>query len=355
MKKTIIAIAAACVALAACNKEQTPAQNLNREEGVISLNISCDESMTKALESYGTINANKDLRPYESAINNVQVFVFGEEDGKIQFYKHFGNSTNDQISTTAGKKLVWVVVNHPDLSSIATESELKETTVTLANNSKTESEGFIMVGNGKCTVENGKTAACSVSVSRLVSRVVLCKVENRCPKAYNEISVNRVYLTNVVGNQRLGGDAAPSVWYNICGRANSDSKSIIDGASYKAHDEALTYIAPNSKIAVDGSDATPRYFYSYPNLSKVVSTGFTSVSDDGLQSKLVIEATVNGQVCYYPILLSNMLERNTTYSVGVTITGPGSSDPDMKVEKGIIDVTVEPQPWAGDATYNEVI
>lgn len=354
MKKSLFAIAAACVALAACNKEQNPARNFNQEEGRISLSITCEDSMTKALPTYSTITAQKDVQPYEGTVNNVQVFVFGT-DGKIQFYKHFGNSTNDVISTTAGNKNVWVVVNHPDLSSIATEDELKTKAVSLDNNSKTDSKGFLMTGFASCEVLSGETVSCSVPVSRLVSRVVLCKVENCCPKAYGDITVNRVYLTNVVGNQQLDGGANPSAWCNVGGRANSDPQSIINGSSYQAQYETLTYFAPAPAspltIATNASDVVPRYFYSYPNPSAVTS----DVLEDGLQSKLVIEATVNGTVCYYPILLSNKLERNTTYSVGVTITGPGSDDPNKLVKKGIIGVTVVPEPWAGEAIYNEVI
>ena len=59
---------------------------------------------------------------------------------------------------------------------------------------------------------------------------------------------------------------------------------------------------------------------------------------------------------YYPVVLDNaVLERNKTYTVGLTITGPGSSDPDKPVDKGSIAVTISVSGWTAGATYDETI
>ena len=64
---------------------------------------------------------------------------------------------------------------------------------------------------------------------------------------------------------------------------------------------------------------------------------------------------MDGKVQYYPVVLSSALARNTTYTVGLTITGPGSDDPDKPVTKGSIAVTVTVDGWAAGAVYDETI
>ena len=138
MKKTIIAMAAACAALAACNKEQTLAPVTPSEEGTgqITFTVAGDEpAETRAVTAYTT------AQTYESQVNKVQVFVFGS-DGAINFYQNLGTATSGSISTTAGTKTVWAVVNGPDLSTIGTLSALQATAVDLSANSATASTGF---------------------------------------------------------------------------------------------------------------------------------------------------------------------------------------------------------------------
>ena len=112
MKKTIIAMAAACAALAACSKEPISSAIVTpSEEGVgqITFTVAGDEpAETRAVTAYTT------AQTYESQVNKVQVFVFGS-DGAINFYQNLGTSTSGSISTTAGTKTVWAVVNGPDL------------------------------------------------------------------------------------------------------------------------------------------------------------------------------------------------------------------------------------------------
>ena len=82
MKKTIIAMAAACAALAACSKEPISSAIVTpSEEGVgrISFTVAGDEpAETRAVTAYTA------AQTYESQVNKVQVFVFGS-DGAINF------------------------------------------------------------------------------------------------------------------------------------------------------------------------------------------------------------------------------------------------------------------------------
>ena len=138
MKKRIFMIAAACAALAACSKEPVGSAIVSQEEGSIVFTVAGeDPAATKAVSAYTT------AQTYESQVNKVQLFVFGS-DGAINFYQNLGTSTSGSISTTAGTKTVWAVVNGPDLSTIGTLSALQATAVDLSANSTTASTGFVM-------------------------------------------------------------------------------------------------------------------------------------------------------------------------------------------------------------------
>ena len=357
MKKTIIAMAAACAALAACSKEPVSSAIVSpSEEGVgqISFTVAGDEpAETRAVTAYTT------AQTYESQVNKVQVFVFGS-DGAINFYQNLGTSTSGSISTTAGTKTVWAVVNGPDLSTIGTLSALQATAVDLSANSTTASTGFVMAGSSTVSVTNGGTASCAITVSRLVSRVALSTVVNKLPQSYGAITIDRVFLCNVVGNQNLAGNAAASTWYNKNGRADESTRNaahIIDGSTYKASCETLTYKGVSQSVANGAAHtpSTPYLFYSFPNSSTAAPSGFQSTFA-AQRSVLTVVATISGKTYYYPVVLDNAtLERNKSYTVGLTITGLGSEDPNKPVEKGSLSASITVSGWTAGANYDETI
>lgn len=356
MKTKFISILAACAALAACNKEPvsvTP--NVEPEgEGIIAFSIDAEQApMTKAVTAYTT------AQTYESQVNKVQVFVFGA-DGAINFYQDLGNKTSGTISTTAGAKTVWAVVNGPDLSSIGSLSALQATAVDLAANSTTAATGFVMAGNASVTVSAGSSANCGITVSRLVSRVALAGIVNKLPASYGAITIDRVFLCNVVGNQNIAGNAAVTTWYNKDGRADEATRNashIIDGSTYKASCETLTYKSVGQSIANGSSHTpgTPYLFYSFPNSSTTAPNGFQATFA-AKRTVLTVVATVAGTKYYYPVVLDDAtLDRNKTYTVGLTITGLGSDDPDKPVSKGSIAASITVSGWTAGVNYDETI
>ena len=48
-------------------------------------------------------------------------------------------------------------------------------------------------------------------------------------------------------------------------------------------------------------------------------------------------------------------ERNTTYTVALTISSIGSDEPNKPIEKGSASVTVSVDGWKSGATYDETI
>ena len=361
MKKASLILTAlmGVLALSSCNKDIVPeggnveVDPLESSEIILDLNFP-EAVATKAVSAYTT------AQTYESQVNSVQILVF-DSAGKIDKYLNAGNKTSGiSISTTAGAKAVWAVVNGPDLKSIGTLSELQGTAITLGgNNSTTASTGFIMAGSNTCTVGTS-SVSCAITVSRFVSRVALVSVTNSLPASYGSLTVNCAYLANVVGNQNLAGNASAATWYNKFGRADEStqvSSHIIDGSTYKASCEALTYkgISGTAAVGASHTPSTPYLLYCFPN-SSTTAPGKFSTSFTAQRSILVVKATVGGTACYYPVVLDDAAPaRNASYTVALTITGPGSSDPNEPVQKGSMTASITVSPWSSGAVYDETI
>jgi hypothetical protein len=164
-------------------------------------------------------------------------------------------------------------------------------------------------------------------------------------------------LTNVVGDQNFAGTAAVRNWLNKMGRKSGATVSsmIIDGNSYHATNPELTFDKIGAELAngASHSPSTPYLLYGYPNSTSTDATGW-AINFTARKTRLVVTATIGGTKYYYPISIDSP-SRNTAYTVELTITGLGSSDPDILVEKGAITATVTVDPWQSGAVYNETI
>jgi len=353
MKNFIFIAAAACVALAACTKETVPATKV--ETGSISFNVRLveDDIPSRTLTAYTT------AQDYEKKVNSVQILVF-DESGAINMYKNVGTSTSGVVSTTVGNKTVWAVVNGPDLSSIGTLTALKNTSLDLSANTKTTTGGFVMTGDSDCEVIAGEENKCGIEVNRLAARVALVSVKNSLPKSYGAITIDRVFLSNVAGNQAIDGTATSSTWYNKEGRADESTRNtahIINGSTYKASCPDLTFnaVATSVNNGASHSPSTPYLFYTYSNSSETAPNGFSSTFASQ-RTVLVVAATIGSTPYYYPVVLDEgTIKRNTAYTVSIDITGLGSSDPNMPVQKDVIDFDIAVKQWLTGSTYEEVI
>ena len=346
-------MAAVAAMVCSCDKDGdcVPCQKEEEQEQKAALRVSLNlegDPQTRAT-NYVTAQA------YETAVNDVQIFVF-DSKGALATYLDADTKTSDiTINTIYGQKTVYAVVNGPDLSGITTQEDLEHTAVDLGANSTTTSKGFVMVGSNACNV-SGTTATVSISVKRLVARVALQKITNSLPDSYGSLTVNSVMLINVAGNQNLECTASISTWYNKMGRKDGASATqIIDGTTNLASHPTLTFMSVGKSVANGGSlaPATPYLFYTYQNNSTSEGNGWSNTFS-ARKTRLVVTATIGGTKYYYPVSISNP-QRNTAHTVELTITGLGSTDPDILVQKGAITATVTVDPWQNGAVYNETI
>ena len=327
----IIAAALAASLLLSCSKDSDcrdcfPESENQEEEsttkGTLTLSLDFPEEQgTKALTAYTA------AQPYETAINKVQVLVFNAS-GRLNAYRNLGTTAKASITTTTGQKKVWAIINGPDLSGIFLESALRDKGIALSSNSTTPTIGFVMAGSTSCNLTAGGATA-NIAVSRLTSRVALQSVKNSLSSAYTSLTVKKIYLINVVGNQNLAGTlgAAPSLNQKL---DKGEVPSLLSKTVNKAVARTASY-----------TPTTPDLFYGYANATAT-------------KTRLVVETDIAGQTYYYPITLPS-LERNKTYTISLDIQNLGSDDPDKPVEKGAVSVNVSVAGWVAGPTYEETI
>lgn len=309
-----------------CTKETVPA--VSAEPEIFSLKVSVPSSASvKAVEI-----------PDEDNVASLQVFIF-RPDGLLESY---GRSSGNTVTAecTSGDKEIVALANAPDVTDVTDKASLDSRVSYLKEN---RPGAFVMYGS-KTQYVSASSGQVSVDVTRLVARVSIGKITNNLALAQHAgtpISIRRIYLVNAAGDM-MYGDAAkgagesftriPSVWLNrgectdagdlpdlLCS-GNIDTVSIAHGASYE----------------------TAHYFYCYPN----PATSDTAVPDGSAgYTKLVVEVSVKGSVCYYPIPVTG-IRNNHTYSINeLIIERIGSEDPNVTVDYGQASFTVSVNEW----------
>ena len=243
----------------------------------------------------------------EVTVNSLQVFVF--RDDALDAYAAADNATEVTLSCTSGERAIYALVNAPDMSAISSKSALLETTSLLSNNS---GDNFEMIGNKNATLP--QEASVTIDVNRIVSKIVVKKITRdftSAALAAKNFSVDEIFIENVAGDINYGLTSEPAIWYN------------------------------KQKYAGEEPDLTYHRFYAYPNDSEDSADEIWSPR----RTRLVLKTTLGDNVYYYPITLPG-LEPNKSYEIeNITITRPGSANPDEPVtfEDCTFDINI--QPW----------
>lgn len=325
---------------------------------VLTLSLSCGRLLRDGQERAGTYpfsvgvaldgaartraDAYTERQDYEEIIGSVQYFVFGQ-DG-LEVYESTASAGAHSFSLTGGDKTIYAVVNGPDLQDIATEEALLSQTFYLRDESRTE--GFQMMGSSRVSVSETSLEA-TVRVSRIASRIALMSVANALPDSASTLEIERVWLSNVRGDWSASPSGEP-VWHNRQGRSDDARESIIGGNAARGIPEAaqMTYLAVGQSASVPSPfiPEVPLLLYCYPNASTVTPDGWQSWDSDGQRTTLVIEAKLDGESCYYPIVLEG-IGRNCAYTVYATIHGAGSDDPNEPVDKTAAGISINVGAW----------
>ena len=270
----------------------------------------------------------------EDRINSLQVLVF-RPDGVLDAYSS-GNGSSLEVECTSGTREFIAIANAPDLSGIASMSELESARSLLSHNA---SDNFVMAGSSTQTIDKAENEV-PVSVSRLVARVSVEQITNSLSAvAYSdtEITLRSIYLSNAAGDRKYLEQDTPSVWLNRLG-TQSDIGDLL-------HSGELDCSIANGESYTD----THR-FYCYPNPT-------VSDSDEEIwcprYTRLVIAAEISGKTYYYPISIGNIIANHSYILKNVEITRLGSDSPELPVETGTVSMTITVLDWQ-DGTVTTV-
>lgn len=272
----------------------------------------------------------------DSKVDSLQVFIF-TSDGVLESSRRM-RSSSLEISCIPGKKVIWVLVNAPEitLETGVLESELAGQAVYLRDNSLSS-----MMMTGRTEEEIEEDQPLSVKVDRLPSLVRFGSVKTQFAGSYLEgcsFVVKDVFLRNVMGECRVRGvfnPGAGSLWYNkFTNEETAEASALIS-------DKGI------NRICVEDTEEAFNFVYLvFPN----------SIADDDISpiwsvrhTHLVIHAEIDGSDTYYPIVLP-VITRNRIYNVKtVTLTMAGNPNPEAPpITTAGLSLNISIAPWDGE-------
>lgn len=349
MKKNILISAFLGAALlVACQ----PAEPEKTEEfGSLSINLNSPELLTK-----GDVTA----QTHESKVNKMRVMIYDNTDQIVKdtlLASPYNSLNINQIKI--GQYSVCAIANScASISStpgiVHSMEELSNKSITLDDCSLTESTGFVMFDKtASVNVTAGTSSqAVNMSVTRFPARIRLVSVTNALPAFLGDISVEYVMIINGYSRWNICGTGKPTVAVNSAGRNSAGQIiSTAEGANYPNHS---FWAVPQADKTISSTPAKKNYghcFYSFPNS---ITTDVTTSGTGGGKLRLVVAARVDSKIYYYPVTLTNV-ERNKSYDVVLTITGLGSEDPNIPVQKGAAGFNITVTNWGAGTDYSETI
>ncbi len=332
---------------ASCDKSETTLP-YEQEESIVEKECSFRISLVPQTRATG---AGHGVQSDDNIVNKVEFFIFrneGEDSGNLDTYKKIEGDelvslTDISITSTTGAKKIYVVANShiTDWGSISTISDF-ESKVSMLNSEQIKD--FTMIGNAEVTLQSATDV--TIPISRLVARVLLSGISTNfagTPYEGEELSNVKVYLINANGEKRYidGADDATPVIFNSKSAVADDIASF--GMANCIYDEI-------TQPVTDAGYTTEHYFYCYENMAE-------EENDDVSFTRLVVQADLCGTTYYYPVNINREgfghtgesdhagVRSNTSYSLNITITRPGSLEPDDILEYGALSVDLNVADW----------
>lgn len=315
--------------LGSCGKEIP-----SRPGGSVRVTFFVEEPATKGSMSPGG----------ETAIHSLDLIVF-RADGALENYVRTTAGSTVTTSLITGEELTYyVVANLPAgrLATVANESSFLSTMTYMTDMSL---NSMVMSGSGTVTLTGGGQEeeigpvgldryACKISITDITMDWLSDFVTKPV------CTVNRVLVMNGRTAAPLSGTAtatADAYWINKLTdeEADADPASIIGALAYENPNVAL----PSAQTVVLGS-----VVYAMPNSSTSEEIA-SDVPWAPRQTRVCLEVLIDGSPNWYSIPLPAMV-RNTHYIVSdLVLTGPGTLEPDMGIDRTAVSFGVSVESW----------
>ena len=333
MKKVLMILAViSCVACVKDLKKGTDLTCDGVQAGILSVRMGYEENPVKSLTDYVTV------LDVEKTEKKVDVLVFDKSTGWLAASKTLGSVAEGcSFTVPVGEKMIYAVVNGPDVSGIQTVGQLEQVLYDLETASLVD-DGLFMVGRKSCVVTEGAADAPeTVVVKRLVSRVVLRNISCHIPEQYGKMRVDCVFLGNAYVRQTVSG--AVSKKCNVNGYAQ-DGKTPVGKNGQTGSCPDYFYRTVGKDLVVGASGTEKYHMYCQPDSGE----DFTC---------MYLLVTIGGEQYYYRVPLHKGLVANTTCTVDVDIINLGSElPPDGDVQKGDIQAVIQIADWAPGEEYS---
>ena len=279
-----------------------------------------------------------DVPAYEQAVTDVQILAFDSQGGLGLYLNAEAGIRDVSLTLIEGEYDVWAVVNGPDCSETGSLEELTAKEVLLGDwNSTDPDKGLVMVGNSRVVVAAGRRTDAPVTVERLVSRVRVGSIMNDLPEEFGDIVVKGICLANVVGNQSIGGNASPEVWYNCYGSPTGVQGEYVDGSDVIAECADMTWREIGATIGHGETVDVEANLYSYRN--EVREFPFFPSPFTGSGPVLFLYVCIAGEWYHLDKELPFCMYENTAAEVNLVITGivfPGEKETGVELANGIV-------------------
>lgn len=285
-----------------------------------------------------------DIR-HDIPIKNLEIFIF--EDDSLQTldsYQRFENLTDNtpEAASRYGKKIMFACANSQwDRDDWMRVNSFRTLESFKADLSKEERAYPLMTG--VCRFEADMTQTVIMEMIPLTSEIILrtfsCDFRGKGWED-TDISDIRIYLTNINSTCSILADGTimPEGILNQGGVSHNDIGNMTSP-------DLILHKHPD--ISSGESSRPDIRLRCYPNTSVEESPGspFT---------RLVIEGKIGNERYYWPIDVgrgepfeyrTDGVSRNHSYIYDVTITGKGSSDPDIPVRNEDVEINVEIKKW----------
>lgn len=280
----------------------------------------------------------------ETAIHSLDLIVF-RADGVLENYVRTTAGSTVTTSLITGEELTYyVVANLPAgrLTTVANESSFLSTMTYMTDMSL---NSMVMSGSGTVTLTGGgqEEEVGPVGLDRYACKVSITDITMDWLSDFVTkpvCVVNRVLVMNGRTAVPLSGtatDTADTYWINkLTDEAlDADPASIIGALAY----ENLNVALPSDQTVALGS-----VVYAMPNSSTSEEIA-SDVPWAPRQTRVCLEVLVDGSPNWYSIPLPVMV-RNTHYIVSdLVLTGPGTLEPDMGIDRTAVSFGVSVEPW----------
>lgn len=269
----------------------------------------------------------------EGLATDIQIAVYAPSGQLYTSGEITGNSLTLSVPVEIGGYSVAALVNGTaSLGSCVTFDKTTGLLSALTSNGLSNNELEMFGSVSSQTFHAGKS--CTVPVTRIPAKVEIDKIVNMIPSK-PDFTVKSVYLINVNTSSSVTGVVSSAVWKQQRKYVSTETDVV-----------RYTYDAVGSKLDYGKSYETPHYFYCYANPT---TSDTSSPTWSPRYTRLVVEADYNGHTCYYPINIvgaGNVLLSGYKYVITqLTITGPGSDDPDVPISRTDASFNVSVQDW----------